>query len=105
VTRSREVAGPRYDDHGKVVFWRHAAAYLRMMFLATRYYLHVDPTWVFTRDGVDILRGADLGSLASRWTSAERNLHILYHIRFWGHTLRAGPAEPVNNFETLTVGI
>lgn len=90
-TRSREVAGPRHDDAGNVVFWRHAAAHLRMLFLAAHYYLHVDPTWVFTEDGEKILRGAELGSLASRWSGAERNLHILYHIRFWAHALRSGP--------------
>jgi hypothetical protein len=54
-TVSREVAGQRRGPKGE--FWRHAAGYLTIPFLGNRFYLKVDPTWVFTVDGEQIMRG------------------------------------------------
>jgi len=88
-TVSREVAGRRRGPKGE--FWRHAAAYLTMTFLGNRFYLKIDPTWVFTTDGEHIMRGPDVGRLAVQWSGAERNLSLLYHIRFWSHVLREKP--------------
>lgn len=87
----REVAGRRKGPAGE--FWRHAAAYIMMTFLGNRFYLKIDPTWVFTTDGEHIMRGPEVGRLAVQWSGAERNLSLLYHIRFWSHVLRdkAGP--------------
>ena len=64
-----------------------------MTFLGNRFYLKIDPTWVFTTDGEHIMRGPEVGRLAVQWSGAERNLSLLYHIRFWSHVLRdkAGP--------------
>lgn len=88
-TRPREVAGKRSGPRGE--FWRHAAAYLNMAFLGGRFFLKIDSTWVFTSDGETIIRGPDLGRLAIKWTGAERNLALLYHVRFWSHSLRDRP--------------
>jgi len=85
----REVAGRRRGPKGE--FWRHAAAYLTMTFLGNRFYLKIDPTWVFTTDGEQIMRGPEVGRLAVQWSGAERNLSLLYHIRFWSHVLREKP--------------
>src|SRR5205823_11610985 len=32
-----------------------------------------------------------VGRLAVQWSGAERNLSLLYHIRFWSHVLRGRP--------------
>jgi hypothetical protein len=88
-TVAREVAGRRRGPKGE--FWRHAAAYLTMTFLGNRFYLKIDPAWVFTIDGNQIMRGPEVGRLAIQWSGTERNLSLLYHIRFWSHVLKGKP--------------
>jgi hypothetical protein len=85
----RTVAKPATKD-GKVLFWRHLGAYLSMLFLANKFYLKVTPTWVITEDGKRIRGGPQVGKLVGNWTRAERNLHVLYHVRFWTTVLRKG---------------
>lgn len=89
MTRQREVAGKRSGAKGE--FWRHAAAYFTMTFLGGSFFLKIDSTWVFTTDGETIIRGPDVGRLAIKWTGAQRNLALLYHVRFWSHALRDRP--------------
>jgi hypothetical protein len=86
---SRTVAKPCEKD-GQVLFWRHLGAYLEMLFLANSFYLKITPTWVFTEDGYQVKGGPTVGKLAIRWTGAERNLQVLYHVRFWTTVLRTG---------------
>jgi len=87
---SRTVAKPCLKD-GKLLFWRHHAAYLKMLFLANHYYFQVIPTWVITEDGLKVRGGPDIGRWLIKWTGAERNLNILYHIRFWTTILKRNP--------------
>ena len=76
---------------GQVRFWRHLGAYLKVLFLGNKFYLHITPTWVFTEDGYRVKGGPKIGRLVIKWTGPERNLHLLYHIRFWTSILRGGP--------------
>jgi transcriptional regulator with XRE-family HTH domain len=87
--RPRTVAKFYFDKAGDVKFCRHIAAKLPVIYLGRRYYLHISPTWIFTKDGgpQTLLRGPKLGVLAMRWTGRERNLQILYHSRFWSYVL------------------
>lgn len=87
---SRTVAKPCSQD-GRVLFWRHLGAYLRMLFLANKFYLQITPTWVITEDGSRVRGGPQVGRLVIKWTAPERNLHVLYHIRFWTTVLRTRP--------------
>jgi hypothetical protein len=84
---SRRVAKPMQRD-GKTLFWRHLGAYLKMMYLADKLYLQIDPTWVLTEEGTTVKAGPDIGRIVIRWTGRERNLHVLYHVRFWTSILR-----------------
>ena len=84
---SRRVAKPMERD-GKTLFWRHLGAYLKMMYLADKLYLQIDPTWVLTEDGKTVKAGPDIGRIVIRWTGRERNLHVLYHVRLWTSVLR-----------------
>jgi TIR domain len=90
---SRTVAKPCVKN-GQVLFWRHLGAYLRMLFLANNFYLKITPTWVFTEDGYRVKGGPTVSRLAIRWTGAERNMQVLYHVRFWTTVLRTG-AGPI----------
>lgn len=89
-TAPRTVAKPCLRD-GQVRFWIHQGAYLQLVFLAHKLYLKIRPTWVLTDDGVQLKTGPKVGALVGRWTSAERNVHLLYHLRFWSSWLRERP--------------
>lgn len=91
---TREVAKPYIKDN-QVLFWRHYGVYLKIVFLANNFYLKITPTWVITEDGIHVRRGPKVGRVVIRWTGAERNLAVLYHIRFWTTVLRAGPGPIV----------
>ena len=79
----------------QVQFWRHLAAQLHVTRLANRLYLQVVPTWVITEDGDTVKTGPRVGRLVNRWTNPERNLHVLYHVRFWTMTLKDGRRGPI----------
>jgi transcriptional regulator with XRE-family HTH domain len=87
--RPRTVAKFYFGKAGDVKFCRHIAAKLPVIYLGRKYYLHISPTWTFTKDGSPetLLRGPKLGVLAMRWTGRERNLQILYHSKFWSYVL------------------
>ena len=84
---TRTVAKPCYKD-GALSFWIHRAAYIRTLYLADRFYVQIEPTWVITEDGIKVKGGANIGRLLIKWTGPERNLHLLFHIRFWTSVLR-----------------
>jgi hypothetical protein len=77
-----------------VRFWRHLGAYLRIAFLANKLYLQITPTWVITDDGMRLRTGPKVGKTVTRWTGPERNLHLLYHVRFWSAVLKRGRPGP-----------
>jgi hypothetical protein len=87
---SKRSVAKRCLKNGQVVFWRHHGAYLRIFFLANRFYLQIKPTWVLTEDGYRVKGGPGVGRQIIKWTGAERNLQILYHVRFWTQMLRDG---------------
>ena len=87
----RTVAKPCYTSDGELLFWRHLGAYLKMIYLADKFYLHLVPTWVLTEDGQQIRRGPRVGPLVIKWTGKERNMAVLYHVRFWAMMLGKGP--------------
>lgn len=85
----RTVAKPLTPDDPKGT-WIHQAAYIKAVFLASKFYLQVTPTWVLTNGGYQVRGGPSVGRLVIRWTGRERNIHVLYHVRFWTSTLRRG---------------
>jgi hypothetical protein len=56
-------------------------------------FLKMRPTWLVTVDGRIPKRGLDVGRIVSRWTNKERNLAILYHVRFWSTILAQGQGD------------
>jgi len=87
---SRTVAKPMIAN-GHIQFWRHLGAYMAVVYLASRLYILIKPTWVLTTDGVQVMTGPDVGKRVIKWTGAERNLQLLFHVRFWTTILRLEP--------------
>jgi transcriptional regulator with XRE-family HTH domain len=90
----RTVAKPVVRD-SRVMYWRHMGADLRMTFIANRFYLQIEPTWVVTHDGSTPIGGTAATKRIARWTGPERNLQVLYHVRFWTNVLRANRKGPI----------
>lgn len=86
---TRKVAKPCTDKQEQIKFWIHLGAYLKIIFLANKLYLQITPTWVLTSDGIQVKTGPKVGPIVNKWTGAERNLQVLYHVRFWATVLRA----------------
>jgi hypothetical protein len=64
---SRTVAKPILRDN-ILAFWVHLGAYLKMLYLADKLYLQIDPTWVLSEDGGKVKGGPDIGRIVIRWT-------------------------------------
>jgi transcriptional regulator with XRE-family HTH domain len=90
----RTVAKPVVKE-GRVNFWRNLGAYVQVIFLANRFYIQVLPTWVITTDGHSAAKGPDISRKVIRWTGPERNMQVLFHIRFWTSVLRGGRGGPI----------
>ncbi len=86
----RTVTKP-YSQGNSIVYWLHQAAYIKVVFLASRFFLQITPTWLLTEDGETIKGGPEVGRVVNRWVGRERNLNVLYHVRFWTSVLRRGP--------------
>ncbi len=91
----RTVAKPLTRD-GTVIYWRHLGAYLRVIFLVNKFYIKVTPTWVLTEDGLHPAGGPSLTKQVIKWTGPERNLQVLFHVRFWTSVLRRRQAGPIS---------
>ena len=87
---TRTVAKPMVAN-GHTQFWRHLGAYMKVIYLASRLYLFIKPTWVLTSDGSRVMTGPDVGKRVIKWTGAERNLQVLFHVRFWTTILKVSP--------------
>lgn len=92
---SRTVSKPITKD-GTVIYWRHLGAYIEPLFLVNKFYLKVQPTWVITSDGIHPSGGPTVAKRVIKWTGPERNLQVLYHVRFWTTILRRRRGGPIN---------
>lgn len=93
IKATRTVVKP-YEYNGVTKFWRHLGAYMQVVFIGDQFYLKIIPTWVITEDGENLMLGSRVTSIVNRWTGAERNIHLLYHIRFWTYILQGGRFVP-----------
>lgn len=91
----RTVAKPVSKDD-IVQFWRHLGAYVQVVFLVNKFYIKIIPTWVISDDGYRASGGPDIGKRVIKWTGPERNMQVLYHVRFWTSILRSGKRGPIS---------
>lgn len=93
--KTKRTVAKAYIRNDAIQCWLHQGAYLKMFFLANKYYLQILPTWVVTEDGIVIKGGTNVSKIVNRWTSGERNLSLIYHVRFWTYVLN-GYGQQVN---------
>ena len=84
---ARMVAAKKTSVDGTKSFWVHHGAELSFQALGDQLFLCIDPCYVFTRDGRELLTGKTVGPLSVQWGGRERNASILRHIMFWSRTL------------------
>lgn len=75
------------------VFWVHHSARLAFQTLGDSIFLCIEPSYVFTTDGIHSLEGKSVGPLSIKWGGKERNAAILRHVVFWGRTLSKGATK------------
>ncbi|MCW4019376.1 MAG: hypothetical protein NWF00_11980 [Candidatus Bathyarchaeota archaeon] len=83
----RKIAKKVFDKQGNLVFCLHYAARLNFMYLNRLLFLRIDPTKVFTEDGVKPINRDELAKLMSRYLSKEFNNLYLNSARFWAKYL------------------
>ncbi len=86
----RTVTKP-YLKNGETNAWMHHACYIKALCLASRVFIQLSPTRLLTEDGERVRGGPDVGRIVVRWLGQERNLHVLYNVRFWTSVLRGRP--------------
>lgn len=91
----RTVTKP-YSQGDHIQHWLHQAAYIKVVFLASRFFLQITPTWLLTEDGETVKGGPEVGRIVNRWAGRERNLSVLYHVRFWTSILRQSPGPMIS---------
>jgi hypothetical protein len=79
----RTVVRSLTDSNGAIDSWLHQSAYLKFVFIEDNLYLQIRPTWVLTSDGYQVKTGPTIGKVISKWTNAERNQSVFYHLHFW----------------------
>lgn len=85
----RTVTKP-YSQGARIRVWLHQAAYIKVVFLVSHFYVQITPTWLLTEDGETVKGGPEVGRIVNQWAGRERNLSILYHVRFWTSILHKG---------------
>jgi len=83
----------RAPDAGRGGSWIHHAAELRFQDFGGRFYLSIDPLFMFTTDGRELVPGEIARSLAMRWTARERNAAVLARVLLWADALAQGRSE------------
>lgn len=91
----RTVAAPKHNEITNQTFWVHHGAWLQFQTLGDRLFLLIEPSYVFTSDGRESLRGKIVGPLSMQWTGKEKNAAILRHVRFWSGVLAGDRVEIV----------
>lgn len=85
--RARTVAAPKINPLNGSTFWVHHAARIRFIRFAQKYYLMIEPTFLFTSDGEHALGGQQMGRLSIAWGGKQRNPDILRSFIFWAKAI------------------
>ncbi|MFO0739627.1 MAG: toll/interleukin-1 receptor domain-containing protein [Labilithrix sp.] len=83
----------RAPDEGKGGSWIHHSAELRFHDFGDRLFLSIDPLFMFTTDGLELVPGETARSLAMQWTARERNAAVLARVLLWADVLAQGRSE------------
>ena len=91
---TRKVAYPYHDkETNELRFWVHHATRLSFVEFDKEFFLRIEPAYAFTKDGVAFLASEDIGPLATRRKSGERNQNVFNHLIFWSEMLADSDGE------------
>jgi hypothetical protein len=85
--RSRTVAAKKTNAFDGIAFWVHHAARIRFRLLGDRYFLVIEPTYLFTSDGEHPLGGQQMGRMVMMWGGRQKNPDILRNFVFWAKAI------------------
>jgi hypothetical protein len=86
----RAVAAKKINPVDNSNFWVHYAPRIKVELLNTTFFLRVEPTYIFTKDGREPLDGKSVGRLSIQWSGKQQNPDVLRAILFWSHVLSDG---------------
>jgi hypothetical protein len=84
---TRRIASLVRAEDGSVLYGRHYAARLGIVFIDSDLFLKIEPTMTFTYDGHRPIQAKRLASLMSRYLPKQYNNAYLDFVRFWGKFL------------------
>jgi hypothetical protein len=85
--RGREVAAEKTNQKTGETFWVHHGARLRFKRLVNRFFLSIDPTFIFTTDGTNLIEGKAAGKLTAAWGGRQQNDAALRNVIFWSKAM------------------
>ncbi len=85
--RPRTVAAKKSFAADGSIFWVHYGVRCKFKRIGSRFFIEVDPTYVFTSDGQRPLGGKAAGKLSIQWTGMQRNVDVLRNVSFWARTI------------------
>jgi hypothetical protein len=85
--RPRTVAAAKTNPITGGKFWVHHAARIKFTRFGSRYFLMIDPTYLFTSDGEHLLGGQEMGRMVMMWGGKQKNPDILRNFVFWAKTI------------------
>ena len=91
--KPRAVAARKINPKDNSMFWVHYAAKLRVEMLGERFFLRIEPAFIFTHDGREAIGGKNAGKLAIQWTGQQRNPDVLRTVLFWARYLADGRSQ------------
>ena len=80
----------KYYEYGKFSFWRHFAAEFAFTRFGEKWFLQVQPKYLFTDDGETPSDPELVGPYTTSQKAHEHNIQVLNHVLFWAHTLADG---------------
>lgn len=85
--RPRTVAAMKTNSATGSTFWVHHAARIKFRKLGNRFFLQIEPTYLFTSDGEKSLGGQQMGRMVFMWSGKQRNPDVLRNFAFWAKTI------------------
>lgn len=98
--RPRTVAARKTFVADGSTFWVHYGIRTKFKRIGAKFFIEIDPTYVFTSDGYHPIAGKAAGKLSIQWTGMQRNVDVLRNVSFWARIIARG----TGNFLIATGG-
>ncbi|MBI1224740.1 MAG: hypothetical protein GC192_05850 [Bacteroidetes bacterium] len=89
---TRTVARPKINSNsGKISYWEHKSIWFKFEQLGNKWYLIINPAYVFTTDGIkNLLKSERVNILSTRKASRDYNMAVHNDLTFWSNYLSNG---------------